>query len=179
MKEQWKPIEGYEELYEVSNHGRVKSKDRTVACGTGIKQAKGRIIKPQDNTKGYKYVVLHKNGKRENAYIHRLVALHFIPREEGKDTINHLDHKRDNNNVKNLEWTTQKENVRWSAELMKKPRPCFRTNTGEFYISKATKRKGFRVRVAGVERYAKTMEIALAMRAQMMEVMRDGEVNHV
>ena len=101
MGEFWKPIYGYEGLYEVSNFGRVKS----------VKFKKSRLKTLYKNEKGYLYTYLYKNGVREKLRIHRLVALAFIPNPENKPTVNHIDEDKSNNKVSNLEWATYKEQM--------------------------------------------------------------------
>ena len=96
MKE-WKPIPGYEELYLISTEGEVYS-TRT-----------GRILKPAKDKYGYLYFVLCVNSKRATVKAHRLVAHAFIENPCNKPTVNHLNGKRDDNRVENLEWATVKE----------------------------------------------------------------------
>lgn len=100
MIEEWKDINGYEGLYQVSNLGRVKS----------FKGKSERILKPGLNAKGYLGVNLYKNSKPKNIRVHRLVARAFIPNQENKPEVNHIDEDKTNNTVSNLEWTTGKEN---------------------------------------------------------------------
>ena len=67
------------------------------------------LFKPY-NFKGYDRVTLYlDNNNRKNYFIHVLVALTFIPGQEGKSTVNHKDHNTTNNNVFNLEWSTMQE----------------------------------------------------------------------
>ena len=99
----WKDIRGYEGLYQVSNLGRVKSIPRN---GT-IKQE--RILKQCKDKYGYFQVVLH-NKTIKSCRVHKLVAEAFILNLQNKETVNHIDGDKTNNNVKNLEWNTIKEN---------------------------------------------------------------------
>ena len=95
------------------------------------------MLTPTDNGNGYKIVGLHKGPKRRNRYVHRLVAEAFIPNPDGLKEINHLDYNRGNNAVENLEWSSRKENIRWSLEHMRRPKSGVRlTNIGMRYISK-------------------------------------------
>lgn len=104
-------IEGYEGLYEIDIFGNVYSVITTQSRRKGI-------IKQQDNGKGYRRVNLYdKNGKARKYYVHRLVAKAFIPNPENKPNINHKDCNIKNNNVKNLEWCTQSENIQYSYDL--------------------------------------------------------------
>lgn len=69
------------------------------------------------NKKRYYTVALHSNGERKDRYVHRLVAIAFIPNDDvTKKYVNHLDHDIHNNNVNNLEWCTSSENARHSYE---------------------------------------------------------------
>ena len=101
--EQWKDIEGYEGLYQVSNLGNVRS--LKFSGGNKVK-----LLKQNTTKEGYKRVGLCKNGKRKDYRIHRLVAMTFIPNPDNLPIINHKDEDKTNNNVKNLEWCTYEYN---------------------------------------------------------------------
>ena len=109
MKELWKPIKGYEGLYEVSNLGEVRSFRR--------KGAKGGILKPAENRNGRLFVNLHLNNKGKVKKIHRLVAEAFVPNPEGKPEVNHIKGNPKNNHVDNLEWATSLENQEHAKRL--------------------------------------------------------------
>jgi hypothetical protein len=100
----WKPILGYEGLYEISSFGRVKSLPRN----STIK--KERFLKQHDAGHGYLVVNLSKRINQRTIRVHRLVAEHFIKKIQGKPEINHIDGLKINNNKNNLEWVTNKEN---------------------------------------------------------------------
>ena len=141
-KELWKDIPEYEGCYQVSNYGRVRSVDRDVAHTIpGFTQhIKGFVLKGTDNGNGYLVVVLNRDGKRKNHYIHRLVAAAFCENPDKKNQVNHLDHNRQNNAADNLEWCTQKENVRYSAPLGKHPKENAKlSSVGIKYIQTRTK----------------------------------------
>lgn len=109
--EEWRDIEGYEGLYQVSNEGRVKALERYVDNYWGTKQyVRERILKGAATKGGYLEVTLCKNGKPKKFYIHRLVADTFIPNIENKPCIDHKDTNVLNNKVCNLIWCTPKEN---------------------------------------------------------------------
>lgn len=118
MIEIYKPIVGYEGLYEVSNLGNVRSLDRYAPHNHGYKQKiKGKVLKQHDNTRGYMYVGLWKNGKQKKFYVHRLVAQAFIPNTDNLPEVNHKDEIKSNNCVYNLEWVTSKENANYGSRI--------------------------------------------------------------
>lgn len=110
--EAWKVINGYENFYEVSNLGNVRSCERTVNHGLGnsIRRLKSKCIKPWRDNHGYPTVSLSKEGKVRKHKIHRLVAEAFILNPENKPTVNHINEVRHDNRVENLEWATYQEN---------------------------------------------------------------------
>ena len=105
-KEEWRTIEGYEGLYEISNFGRVKSLPRYVNNHTGQLLVKEKIIKQQKNHKGYATVTLgnKKSGNKKTMFVHRLLAKAFIPNPNNLPQINHIDGDKLNNKINNLEW---------------------------------------------------------------------------
>ena len=109
MKEVWKDIPNYEGLYQVSNLGNIKS------LSFGAKNHKlsniVTLLKKTPSNMGYYKVELYKNGKSKMYYVHRLVAMTFIPNPENKPQVNHIDGDKSNNSVSNLEWATSKENL--------------------------------------------------------------------
>ena len=116
MTEIWLPIEGYENLYEVSNLGRVRSLERTVIKKNGSKRkVPGKILKPATNNNGYLMIRLCKNGICRAFLIHRLVSTAFLPTSDKKFQVNHLDEDKTNNTVENLEWCTAKENSNYGT----------------------------------------------------------------
>ena len=108
MEEIWKDIKNFEGLYQVSNLGRVKSLDRKIKCKHNYYLKKGKILKGIKKRHNYLWVSLNKKSYS----IHRLVANAFIPNLENKPLINHKDGNQQNNNVNNLEWCTQSENMK-------------------------------------------------------------------
>ena len=112
-KEEWKPIKGYEGLYEISNWGRVKS----LLGWNGHKYIqRERILDPykQQSNKYYSrsVVKLTKDNKTKDFKVHRLVAEAFIPNPDNYTVVNHIDGNSLNNKVENLEWCTQKVNIK-------------------------------------------------------------------
>lgn len=111
IPEEWRPIKGYEGLYEVSSIGRVKSLCRRVIYPSGNSRwVPEKILKPSKSKKGYLSVSLYKNGKSTRSIVHRLVANAFIENPKEKPQVNHINEIRDDNRVSNLEWVTSKEN---------------------------------------------------------------------
>lgn len=109
--EHWKPIPGYEGMYEVSDLGRVKSLARTVVMYEGVtRQTKDRILRTSLQGCGYVFATLCKEGKARPNLVHRLVAQAFVPNPDNKPQVNHKDGNRTNNRADNLEWVTSSEN---------------------------------------------------------------------
>ena len=107
MIEEWRPIPGYEGLYEVSNTGRVRSVDRYVkTCYGSYRLHKGKVLSPGIRPDGYLVVSLQYRMFR----VHRLVAQAFLPNPDNLPQVNHKDENPGNNNVDNLEWCTAKYN---------------------------------------------------------------------
>lgn len=111
MIEIWKDILDYEGLYQISNFGNVKALERYVNIRGKRALLKEKFLKFDDSNLGYQRVTLSKNGKTKRFSVHRLVALHFLDKVEGKDIVNHLDNNPSNNHVSNLEWCTHQENM--------------------------------------------------------------------
>lgn len=114
MNEKWKPISGYEGLYEISNYGNVRSLDcyRTNKLGH-VRFVKGKPISGYIDQDGYRRVLLYPlsdNWKnRKKYFVHQLVLENFVGPRTGKIS-RHLDGNPSNNFYKNLKWGTTKEN---------------------------------------------------------------------
>ena len=112
IKPEWKVIAGYEGLYKVSNTGLVRCLNRDIydACGKWISYRKGCVLIPFYSRK-YKCVKLCKGGLEKSVFVHRLVAMTFVPNPDNKPEVNHIDGDTTNNVFTNLEWVTKKENM--------------------------------------------------------------------
>lgn len=116
--EEWRNIKGFEGCYMVSNLGRVK-RIGFYRNQSSTWEHEEKILKAGDNGRGYLFVNLSMNNKQYHRYVHRLVAEAFIPNPENKATVNHIDCNRHNNNVKNLEWATYRENNDYALKVMR------------------------------------------------------------
>ena len=105
----WADIPGFE-TYQVSNLGRVKSKEKVWYCGNGAKHIKPEYELKYGSSRGYKNVTLTKDGKRKGFTVHKLVASAFIPNLESKPYIDHINRDLLDNRVENLRWCTAREN---------------------------------------------------------------------
>lgn len=90
------------EDYKITKEGKVIS----------LKNKKETEILGEIDRDGYRRVIIYKNGKRKKFFVHRLVAMQYIPNPENKPQVNHKDGNKLNNSVENLEWVTNKENIR-------------------------------------------------------------------
>ncbi len=122
----WKDVIGYEEFYQISNRGNIRSKDREFERPyqetTRIYRRKGKLLKPYPSPRGYLLIDL----RSKTTQVHRLVAEHFISNPNDKSQVNHKDNVKTNNHVDNLEWVTHQENVAHaqqfrSYDYLKKP----------------------------------------------------------
>ncbi|MCL9637747.1 NUMOD4 motif-containing HNH endonuclease [Bacillus zanthoxyli] len=109
---EWKDIPGYEGIYQASTSGQIRSVDgkKTHSVRHGIRTWKGRILKQKISKDNSSRVMLWKDKKVKTWLVHRLVAITFISKPNGKDYINHIDGNRLNNDVSNLEWCDHTEN---------------------------------------------------------------------
>ena len=110
--EEWRSIPGYEGLYEVSSYGRVRSLDRYDSRNCF---RKGRIMKQNNDGRGYMSVQLCLDGKIKKYLVHRLVIQTFILNPDNLPEVNHKDENPGNNNVDNLEWCNHSYNINYGT----------------------------------------------------------------
>ena len=111
MQEEWKPVPGFESLYEVSALGNVRSLDRFVRSRWGTPKRVEGTQKSFSSTKfGYLSVHLYSGGRCTKWFVHRLVATVFLSNEQKLPQVNHLDGDKSNNAASNLQWCSGSEN---------------------------------------------------------------------
>lgn len=99
---EWKPVKGYEGLYEINKLGCIKSLQ---------KRNYNNTLSTRVDRAGYRSTRLCKNGKVIGKFIHRLLAETYIPNPENKKFVNHLNGDKLDNRIENLEWVTHSENM--------------------------------------------------------------------
>lgn len=110
--EEWRPVVGYEGLYEVSSHGEVRSVDRVIQGPHGPARLRGKIRRQGLGRGGYKHVGVSKDGVARTIKVHTLVLEAFHGPRPFEDALcRHLDGDCQNNHVSNLQWGTAKENL--------------------------------------------------------------------
>ena len=115
-EEIWRPIEGYEGLYEVSSYGRVKSVDRYVKSkSNSYRLIKGKVLSGSITKYGYVRCNIKVNGVLKGYFVHRLVAEAFIPNPDNLPQVNHKNEVKSDNCVDNLEWCDPKYNMNYGS----------------------------------------------------------------
>lgn len=111
-QEQWLPVPGWEDYYEVSDHGRVRSLDRMIhPRGAAPYRKPGRVLKLSPSKSGHMRAIFTLNGEAEIHYVHRLVLTAFIGQcPDGMEACHWNDNPADNRLV-NLRWATRSENM--------------------------------------------------------------------
>jgi len=101
--EEWRKVRGCEELYEISNKGRVKSLFR---------QGGGGLLKPHLGNNGYHTVLLRNKETNKKHCVHRLIAEAFIENPDNLPCVDHIDRVRTNNILENLRWASLELNAK-------------------------------------------------------------------
>lgn len=137
MEEEWRDVVSYEDIYQISNFGKVRSLSRKIVYPNGaIHPYRERILQVYITPNGYPSVVLGKDGVNTRFSVHRLVAQAFIPNPDDLPQVNHIDGDKTNNRVDNLEWCTEKENYWHSVKILKKHiKPIRCRETGKSFSS--------------------------------------------
>lgn len=104
MREEWRPVVGYEGYYEVSNLGNVRG-----VCRQGCA---GKVLKPSLTTTGYPFVVLSVGCETKSKRVHRIVAEAFIPNPDNMPEVNHINGDKADYSIGNLEWCSHIDNMR-------------------------------------------------------------------
>lgn len=113
--EVWKDVLGYENYYQISSHGRIRSVQRSIIYKNGKHyNYESKFLKLLIDKYGYYRVNLNKDNKMSTQNIHRLVAIHFIPNPENFLQINHINGIKSDNKVENLEWCDTYHNLNHS-----------------------------------------------------------------
>jgi hypothetical protein len=107
---EWKLIPEWEDIYEVSNYGEVRSLERIVACNKGNRIVKGRLIKPTISKRGYSMIYLRDSKREYNKLLHRIVAIVYVPNPKNYPQINHIKGNKQDNRAWMLEWCTSSMN---------------------------------------------------------------------
>lgn len=135
VAEVFRPIKGYEGLYEISNHGRVKSMPKTWNRKSGkvfrVKSESEIKIAKVDN--GYPRVTFCHGTVRKSFSVHRLVADAFLDNPNNFPVVNHKNSKRDDNYFENLEWTTYSGNAQHAFDSGGRARPKGESNPQSKY----------------------------------------------
>jgi hypothetical protein len=121
QEEIWKDISGYENIYQISNYGRVKRLETYVNHPKGGKRiVRERVLKISSTPFGYQFIELSRNNIKKTYLTHRLVALSFLGIDTNKHVVNHKDGNKQNNYIKNLEWCTNSENELHKIHVLNK-----------------------------------------------------------
>lgn len=116
--EEWKDIPGYENLYQASSLGRIKSCAKTICYTNGkIIHRKEKILSLVNSYGQYLTVGLNKNSEHKTYNVHYLIALTFIENPDNLPCINHKDENKYNNTVNNLEWCSYSYNTTYNNAM--------------------------------------------------------------
>lgn len=110
--EQWRPIPGYEGIYEASNTGRIRSLDHETTASNGvIRRYEGKVLTQTAFKTGHLQVKLTKNGQQNTRWVHQLVLEAFAGTRTTGQVVRHLNDIPGDNRLENLAYGTQSENM--------------------------------------------------------------------
>lgn len=116
--ETWKDVVGWENSYEVSNLGRIRTKERIATNKRGFTSAiRTKLKVAYIDGDGYQRISLYEDGRTQLLGVHRVVASAFIPNPDGFPQVNHKNGDKADNRVENLEWVTNTQNIQHSIQL--------------------------------------------------------------
>lgn len=152
--EEWRPVVGYEGLYQVSDWGNVRSLDRLVLSKAGsYRKAYGVLLSQYIDKDGYCRVGLHFKRKQKIKGVHCLVAEAFIPNPDNKPQVDHINGVRNDNRVDNLRWFTLEENNSTDLAKSRKSKAAFKRSDNKKIVYQYTLDGEF------VAKYNSTMEV--------------------
>lgn len=113
MEEIWIDVKGYEDSYQVSNFGNVKSKDKVQEISNYTRFKKGKKLSPAKDSHGYYTVKLYKDGASKTHGLHVVVAISFLNHVPSgvSRVVDHIDNDKSNNNLSNIQVISQRENL--------------------------------------------------------------------
>lgn len=172
----WKDVVGFEDSYEVSNIGNIKSKEKSVRCkGGGLRIKPMMYLRKQNTYRGYKSVFLSKDNRKRTKMVHRLVVIAFIENPLAKPQVNHINGIKTDNRLVNLEWCTNGENIKHAYKT-----GLIKTRYGKFHwnsiivIDNSTNVEYDSMSIA-----AKSINMSIGCLARMLNGKRKNKTNMI